>query len=76
MYTQIIDFSCFVKNGDIARKYCIYNIKRGSEHQKHHGKSTQNRYKIDTGNKYVKSKGNVPKMDPNGNPNRPKIENI
>ena len=48
--------------------YCIYNIKRGSEHLKHHGKSTQKRYKFDAGKKYVKCNGNVPKMEPKWEP--------
>ena len=63
MDAKINDVSCFLEKGENARKYCIYNIKLRSEHIKHHGKSTQNRYKIDAGKKYVKSKGNVPKME-------------
>ena len=63
MDAKINDFSCFLEKGENVRKYCIYNIKRGSEHLKHHGKSTQNRYKFDAGKKYVKCKGNVPKME-------------
>ena len=53
----------FFEKGENARKYCIYNIKRGSGHRKKQQKSIGHRCKLDGGKRHAKSMEIDAKMD-------------